>query len=130
MQDAILYFSFATLVIIGYILVIMIPFYIHNHTKISFKLYKKWFFLSQGTALIIALYLMTTERNLVPIIGYIVLIITSVFSMMAMGIEFVIPPNERSQRGKKLLRVVHWVFYCAVFLTLVWTLVWWKEIFR
>lgn len=133
MTDVILYVSFIILVLIGYMQIIMIPFYvekyIQKHIKMSFKRYKKWFFFSQGAALVIALYFMTTERNLVPIIGYMVFIIASVFSMTAMGIEFVIPPHERSQRGKKLLRVVHWVFYCTLFLTLVWTLIWWKEIF-
>lgn len=130
MTDAILYISFIILVFTGYTLVIMMPLCIHRHSKISFKLYKRWFFFSQSAALFIAFYFMTTERNLIPIIGYIVLIIACLFSGTAVLTKYVISPNERSQRGKKLLRVIHWVFYCAVFLTLVWTLIWWKEIFR
>lgn len=130
MTDAILYISFIILVFIGYTMVIMMPLCIHRRGKTSLKLCKRWFFFSQIAAFFIALYFMTTERNLVPIIGYIVLIIACLFSGTAVLAELVIPPNERSQRGKKLLRVIHWIFYCAVFLTLVWTLVWWKEIYR
>lgn len=130
MTDAILYISFIILVFIGYTLVIMMPLCIHRRSKTSLKLCKRWFFLSQSAAFFIALYFMTTERNLVPIIGYIVLIIACLFSGTAVLAKLVIPPNERSPKGKKLLRLIQWAFYCAVFLTLVWTLIWWKEIYR
>lgn len=113
----------------GYILTIMSIELFHKHGKRSYKFFKNWFFLSQGAALLIVLYMMTTERNQIPVIGYVFLLaINFLYGMLALS-AVVIPPKERNHTGKKLLKLSKWILCSGLVLTVVWAMIWCKEIF-
>jgi len=129
MADTILFSIFFLLFFIGYIIVVMTPELLHKHEKKTFKLYKRWFLISQGAALSILLYMMTTERNLIPLIGFIVLLTICCFSGITAMAGWIIPPNERSARGKKLLKLSYWIVSSGLVLIIVWAIFWWKNLF-
>ena len=111
---------------IGYMIIIRAC---EPHGKKALKFYKRWFFLSQGVALLIVLFMMTTERNQIPVIGYVVLLMASCLSGTFMVGGLSIVPEERAPRTKKLLKINYWVFGSVMFLTILWAIIWWKDIF-
>lgn len=128
MEDIILEIILSILFLFGYLLVILVPFVMHKSHKKIMRC-KKWFLISQGAALLIALFMMTTERNLIPIIGYLVLGGAGVLSGTAVLGGLVVSPEERSRKGKKLLKMGYWMFSIVVVLAILWVSIWWKEIY-
>jgi len=129
MVDTILASILLVFFFFAYVLTIFFPFHISKGHKLSIKRYKKWFLLSMGVAIFIVLYLMDTEKNLIPMIGYLFLIgVTSVFGNLALS-GLVVPSEERSHKGKRLLKVSYGILASAMILTIIWVIVWWKEIY-
>ncbi len=73
--------------------------------------------------------MMTTERNQIPIIGYFFLIAVSFYAGTTMMTGVIALPEERSHRGKKLIRLSKQIFCIGIVLTIGWAMIWWKEIF-
>lgn len=129
MEYYILDIALFVLFMIGFILVMMSVEILGKHDKRVLKLYKSWFFISQGIALLIVLFMMSTERNQIPIIGYSFLLAVNFYAGMTTIAGVIVPPKERSPSGKKLLKLSKWTFCIGMVLTIGWAMFWWKEIF-
>jgi len=129
MTDAIFDIVFLTLMTIGYVLVIFLSELFYKHGNKFTKLCRKWFFLTQGSALLLVIYMMTTERNQIPVIGYLILLMASLTSGTFMLGGFSIDSKERTHQGRKLLKMSYWIFGSVVLLSILWVIIWWKELF-
>lgn len=90
----------------------------------------KWcFFLSLGLELLIIFFLMDTERQLIPILGFIFLIMTTTWSSWTSMIGF--RPNAAKKLSKegRLFKFGCWSFSVSVLLLIVWVSIWWKELY-
>ena len=128
MTHPILDIALFVLFTIGYMLAIMSFELFHKHEKRIFKLYRSWFFLSQGAALLIVLYMLTTERNQIPVIGYLFLLAVNFLSGTIVLAGIVVTPEERSHRGKKLFKLSKWILCIGLVLTIVWAMIWWNKV--
>lgn len=126
MVDAILYSILFVLFFFAYVLAIRLP--IHKRNK-SIKRYRKWFLLALATAFFIVVYLMDTEQDLIPRIGYIFLIGLGAISGSVVLSALAVSPEERSADGKKLLKLSFWVLIIVIVLAVIWISIWWKKIY-
>ncbi len=116
------------LFLIGYVLVTMSLGIFVKHEKRVLKRYKALFLISQGAALLLVLFMMTTERNHIALLGYLFLLAVSAYSGITILIGLIVPPRERSHTGKKLLKLSKWTLCIGSVLTIAWAMIWWNKV--
>ena len=121
--------ALCVLFVIGYVLVVTsIELFLKDEKRVL-KRFKHWFFISQGASLLIVLFMMATERNQIPIIGYFFLLAVSYYSGTAVLVGWVVSPEERTRTGKKLLKMSKWVLFICLVLAIGWAIIWRCKLF-
>jgi lysylphosphatidylglycerol synthetase-like protein (DUF2156 family) len=75
---------------------------------------KWWFYIAQGLALVLALYIMDIDQNLIPIMGFLILLLMNMYTFMMIMPGLALLPHERSPRAKKLMKIGFWLICSSV----------------
>lgn len=90
----------------------------------------KWcFFISVGLELIIIFFLMDTERQLIPVLGFSFLIMTSTWFSWTSMIGLRTYAAKKASKEARLFNIGIWGFLVSVSILIVWLSIWWKELY-
>lgn len=129
MKDAILDMILMVLFAIGSVslLGMLMLIFTRDH-RLSILL--KWcFFVSVGLELIIIFFLMDTERQLIPILGFSFLIMTCTWFSWTSMIGLRTYVHKESSKEARLFNIGIWGFLVSISMLIVWLSIWWKELY-
>lgn len=90
----------------------------------------KWcFFISVGLELIIIFFLMDTERQLIPVLGFSFLIMTTTWFSWTSMIGLRTYADKKSSKEGRLFNIGIWGFLVSASMLIVWLSIWWKELY-